>query len=63
MVRTAGELTDAGRSALGRVEVLLSAGHSSEDRLPGLSVNLVGERRIVPEGRVLTTPVRVEAPA
>ncbi|MCB0886652.1 MAG: glycoside hydrolase family 3 C-terminal domain-containing protein [Propionibacteriaceae bacterium] len=52
-----------GRRIVEPGEVLLSAGHSSEDRLPGLSVNLVGERRIVPEGRVLTTPVRVEAPA
>lgn len=38
-------------------EVLLSAGHSSEDRLDGLAVVLTGERRVVGEGRVLTTPV------
>lgn len=42
-------------------EVLLSAGHSSEDRLEGLGVELTGERRVVGEGRVLVTPVRVEA--
>lgn len=41
-------------------EVLLSAGHSSEDRLPAISVQVVGGRRIVGEGRVLTTPARVE---
>ncbi len=37
-------------------EILLSAGRSSEDRLPGLSVELVGDRRVVGEGRVLLTP-------
>ena len=41
-------------------EVLLSAGHSSEDRLEPLVVEVVGGRRSVPEGRVLTTPVSVE---
>ncbi|MCI2178402.1 MAG: glycoside hydrolase family 3 C-terminal domain-containing protein [Ancrocorticia sp.] len=41
-------------------EIQLAAGHSSEHRLPALSVEIVGERRIVPEGRVLVTPVRVE---
>ena len=61
MARTA--IGAAPRRVVEPGEILLSAGHSSEDRLPGLSVNLVGERRIVPEGRVLTTPVRVEAPA
>lgn len=37
-------------------EILLSAGHSSEDRLAPTSVTLVGERRVVREGRVLVTP-------
>lgn len=41
-------------------EVLLSAGHSSEERLEPLVVEVVGARRRVPEGRVLTTPVSVE---
>lgn len=41
-------------------EIRLSAGRSSEDRLEGLSVELTGERRVVAEGRVLTTPVSVE---
>lgn len=41
-------------------EILVSSGHSSEDRLPALSVEVLGERRVVGEGRVLTTPVRVE---
>ena len=40
-------------------EILLSAGRSSEDRLPGLGVTLVGQRRVVAEGRVLVTPVQV----
>ncbi|MCC2592153.1 glycoside hydrolase family 3 C-terminal domain-containing protein [Tessaracoccus sp. OS52] len=40
-------------------EILLSAGHSSEDRLAGLAVELVGERRVVGEGRVLRTPVEL----
>lgn len=38
-------------------EILLSAGRSSEDRLEPLSVQITGERRVVAEGRVLTTPV------
>lgn len=38
-------------------EILLSAGSSSEDRLDALSVEITGSRRVVPEGRVLTTPV------
>lgn len=42
-------------------EILLAAGHSSEDRVEPLSVAIVGERRIVPEGRVLTTPVRSQS--
>jgi Glycosyl hydrolase family 3 C terminal domain. len=41
-------------------DVSLSAGHSSECRLPGLAVRVLGERRVVGEGRVLTTPVHVE---
>lgn len=41
-------------------EILLSAGHSSEDRLPWLAIQLVGERRVVAEGRVLTTPVHAQ---
>lgn len=40
-------------------EILLSAGHSSEDRLDGLAVQLTGDRRVVGEGRVLTTPVSI----
>ncbi len=41
-------------------EILLSAGHSSEDRLEPSSVMLVGERRVVDEGRVLMTPAAAE---
>lgn len=41
-------------------EVLLSAGSSSEDRITPIGVQITGERRLVGEGRVLTTPVRVE---
>lgn len=40
-------------------EILLSAGHSSENRIQATSVHLVGDRRVVEEGRVLLTPVRV----
>ncbi len=40
-------------------ELQFAAGHSSEDRLVPLSVEVAGERRVVPEGRVLSTPVRV----
>ncbi|MHA6513040.1 glycoside hydrolase family 3 protein [Tessaracoccus sp. Z1128] len=40
-------------------EVQLSVGWSSEDRLPALSVEVTGQRRVVGEGRVLDTPVRV----
>ena len=40
--------------------VLLSAGHSSQELLEPLAVEVVGERRGVPEGRVLTTPVSLE---
>ena len=40
-------------------EILLSAGSSSEDRLEALSVEITGTRRVVPEGRVLTTPATV----
>ena len=41
-------------------EILLSAGRSSEDRLEPTSIMLEPGRRIVGEGRVLTTPVRTE---
>lgn len=41
-------------------EILLAAGRSSEDRLPWLAVEVVGQRRVVGEGRVLTTPVNVQ---
>ncbi|HJE50608.1 MAG TPA: glycoside hydrolase family 3 C-terminal domain-containing protein [Tessaracoccus flavescens] len=41
-------------------EIKLSAGRSSEDRLEALAVEITGERRVVGEGRVLTTPVTVE---
>ncbi|AQX16123.1 glycosyl hydrolase [Tessaracoccus lapidicaptus] len=40
-------------------EIQLSAGRSSEDRLPALSVEMTGERRVVGEGRVLVTPSTV----
>lgn len=40
-------------------EIRLSAGHSSEDRLEGLAVELTGGRRVVAEGRVLLTPSRI----
>ena len=40
-------------------EILLAAGRSSEDRLEALPVMIRGERRVVAEGRVLTTPVSV----
>ncbi len=40
-------------------EILLAAGRSSEDRLDPIPVTVTGERRIVGEGRVLTTPVDV----
>lgn len=39
-------------------EILLGAGHSSEQRLPWIPIRVTGERRVVPEGRVLTTPTR-----
>ncbi|MGJ9696560.1 glycoside hydrolase family 3 N-terminal domain-containing protein [Actinotignum sp. GS-2025a] len=42
-------------------EILLSAGSSSEQRLSPMHITLVGDRRIVPEGRVLTTPVEVHS--
>lgn len=38
-------------------EIKLSAGASSEDRIEAISVQITGTRRIVDEGRVLTTPV------
>ncbi len=41
-------------------EVQLSVGSSSEDRLPAVSVEVTGSRRVVAEGRVLDTPVRLE---
>lgn len=41
-------------------EVQLSVGSSSEDRLPAVSVKVAGSRRVVAEGRVLDTPVRLE---
>lgn len=40
-------------------EIFLSSGPSSEDRLPPLSVQITGARRVVQEGRVLITPVTV----
>ncbi|NLE96616.1 MAG: glycosyl hydrolase [Propionibacterium sp.] len=40
-------------------EILLSVGHDSEDRLEPIAVEITGERRVVGEGRVLTTPVRL----
>ncbi|MDU0348730.1 glycoside hydrolase family 3 N-terminal domain-containing protein [Actinomyces sp. MRS3W] len=40
-------------------EIRLAAGRSSEARLEPLSVQITGERRVVGEGRVLTTPVTV----
>ncbi|WP_026459832.1 glycoside hydrolase family 3 N-terminal domain-containing protein [Schaalia suimastitidis] len=42
-------------------EIRLSVGHSSEDRMGELMVRLEEGTRIVDEGRVLTTPVRIEA--
>ncbi|WP_199176370.1 beta-glucosidase [Actinomyces qiguomingii] len=39
--------------------ILLAAGTSSEDRLAPLAVEITGVRRVVGEGRVLTTPVAV----
>ncbi|MHA6508276.1 beta-glucosidase [Tessaracoccus sp. Y1736] len=42
-------------------DVQLSIGSSSENRLPALSVEVTGERRVVAEGRVLDTPVTVAA--
>lgn len=41
-------------------EILLSAGHSSEERLPGLILHLTGQRRIVAEGRRMICRVEVE---
>ena len=41
-------------------EVQLSVGRSSEDRMPAVSVEVTGSRRVVAEGRVLDTPVRVQ---
>ncbi|SHE24346.1 glycoside hydrolase family 3 N-terminal domain-containing protein [Actinomyces glycerinitolerans] len=40
-------------------QILLAAGTSSEDRLAPLAVEITGQRRVVDEGRVLTTPVVV----
>ena len=40
--------------------ILLAAGRSSEERLPASEIELEPGRRIVGEGRVLTTPVRIE---
>ncbi|WP_257210592.1 fibronectin type III-like domain-contianing protein [Actinomyces ruminis] len=40
-------------------QILLAVGTSSEDRLEGLAVEITGRRRVVGEGRVLTTPVAV----
>ena len=40
-------------------QILLAAGTSSEDRLAPLAVEITGQRRVVGEGRVLTTPVAV----
>ncbi|MDO4901417.1 glycoside hydrolase family 3 N-terminal domain-containing protein [Actinomyces sp.] len=40
-------------------QILLAAGTSSEDRLEGLAVEITGRRRVVGEGRVLTTPASV----
>lgn len=41
-------------------DIVLSVGTSSEDRPLAATVRITGEERIVGEGRVLTTPVRVE---
>ena len=41
-------------------EILLSAGRSSEDRLEPTCIVLEPGRRVVGEGRILTTPVRIE---
>lgn len=46
-----------GRRIVEPGEIRLSAGASSEDRLAGCPVTITGGRRIVEEGRVLTTPV------
>ena len=43
-------------------EIRLSVGRSSEDRGEPVSVEITGQRRVVGEGRVLTTPVVVETP-
>lgn len=41
-------------------DVVLSVGTSSEDRPLSATVRITGEQRFVGEGRVLTTPVRIE---
>ena len=40
-------------------ELIISVGNSSENRPLRASMNLRGPRRVVPEGRILTTPVQV----
>jgi beta-glucosidase len=41
-------------------DIVLSVGTSSEDRPLAVTVRVTGEERIVGEGRVLTTPVRID---
>ncbi|NNM45384.1 beta-glucosidase family protein [Knoellia koreensis] len=41
-------------------DIVLSVGTSSEDRPLAVTVQITGEERIVGEGRVLTTPIRIE---
>lgn len=58
VVRTAGELTEAGRSALGRVEVLLSAGAPiAPERLAAAAALVPSARAHTPYGMTEALPV------